>query len=142
MKETLKRKEILRYDKDLARVIASGIRVTGRTLYLRCAQAPEKESNQPSFSLSVDNSRLSKGRRIAFLLARGIKPAVRRNQLKRRLREIYRRHRDWFPEGYDYILHATPAAADMPYTQLLQQVQVLARKLAVVLGVGDLGGTF
>ncbi len=140
MRETLKRKEILRYDKDLARVMARGIRVTGRTLYLRCAQAPEKESSQPSFSLSVDNSRLFEGRRIAFLLARGIKPAVRRNRLKRRLREIYRRHRDWFPEGYDYILHATPAAASMSYTQLLQQIQSLTRRLAVVLGVGHLEG--
>ncbi len=96
------------------RVMRTGRQVSGPALYLRYSPTVSPEENQ---------------RHIAFLLSRGIKLAVKRNLLKRRLREIYRRHKDWFPAGFDYSFRATSSAADLNFSALLEQTRNLTRKL-------------
>lgn len=54
---------------------------------------------------------------------------MRRNRLKRRLREVYRLHKDWFPPGRDYLLSAAPAAADLGYATLEHLTERLTRRL-------------
>lgn len=38
------------------------------------------------------------------MVAKKCGPAIRRNRIKRVLREIIRRHQDRIPQGYDYVI--------------------------------------
>lgn len=67
-------------------------------------------------------------RRVAFLLPRGVGNAVARNRLKRRLREIYRRNKDWFPAGYDCLVQPTAAAGKLSFAELLEETQMAATR--------------
>jgi ribonuclease P protein component len=116
MKETLKRNEILRNRRDINRVRRSGLRVAGVHLYLRYCP-------RPGIHPTADRAPLSC--RVAFLLPRGIRGAVRRNRLKRRLRELYRRNRDRLPAGGDYLLHAAAGAADLSFDELSDNLMLL-----------------
>ncbi len=116
---TLKRAEIPRLRADMLRIRRTGRRISNSAFYLRFSP-----------QASPDNSPTGMPqRRIAVLLPRGIKGAVRRNRLKRRLREIYRTHKDWFPTGYDYTLRATRRAVDLGFRDLLKQTEALTRRL-------------
>ena len=46
--------------------------------------------------------------RAAFVVPKRYGKAVLRNQQKRRLREIFRQHRDWFPESSDLVFYMRP----------------------------------
>ncbi|UCG43562.1 MAG: ribonuclease P protein component [candidate division WOR-3 bacterium] len=117
---TLKRREILRRRADLRRLRQDGHRVSGSMLYLRFA--PASDSDRPGQSRVSDP-------RIVILLPRGVEGAVRRNRLKRRLREIYRTHKDWFPAGNDYSLHATQGATELRLRHLEQHVRRLCERI-------------
>lgn len=119
MTETLGRAEILRRKRDMDRVMRRGTRIAGPALYLRFAPREAEP----------DDNRTAPARRIAFLLARRTGNAVARNRLKRRLREAYRRNKEWFPVGFDYLLHVTPAAARLDYPGLLVHTRELAMKV-------------
>lgn len=117
MAETLKRLEILRLKRDISRVMKTGRRLSGTALLLRCCRQPETSSTTPS-------------RRMAVLVSRRTASAVGRNLVRRRLREIYRRNRSHFPEGYDYILQAGPGSAALSFADLRSQALHLAGMVA------------
>jgi ribonuclease P protein component len=115
---TLARSEMLKRRSDLVRVLRGGTRVAGPALWLRFAPQPVSPAPQPATE-----------RRIAFLLSRPVGCAVVRNRVKRRLREAYRRHKSWFPPGYDYVLGAMPAAAALTLEQLETETGKLAGRV-------------
>lgn len=41
---------------------------------------------------------------MGLTLSRKVGNAVRRNRWKRRIREIFRRNKDEFPKGYDFVV--------------------------------------
>jgi ribonuclease P protein component len=116
MVESLARTEILRRRRDVDRVRRLGAKTGTRFLSLR--RAPQADS-------PTDNSGPS--RRVAFLLPRAVGNAASRNRLKRRLREIYRRHKNWFPVGFDYLVQPTPAAGRLSFAELLEQTRLAVR---------------
>jgi ribonuclease P protein component len=118
MVESLARTEILRRRRDVSRVRRSGTKTGTRLLSLRCA--PQTDS-------PTDNSATS--RRVAFLLPRAVGNAVARNRLKRRLREIYRRNKNLFPAGFDYLLQPAPAAGRLSSAELLEQVRLATQTM-------------
>ncbi|MEO0079160.1 MAG: ribonuclease P protein component [candidate division WOR-3 bacterium] len=118
MAENLRRSEILRRKRDLDRVMRLGRKVSGVNLHLRYISQPE-----------TDRSGAIPPRRIAFLLTREVRGAVARNRLKRRLREIYRRNKDWFPAGFDYLLLARGQAANLSFAALSDETEMLARRV-------------
>jgi ribonuclease P protein component len=123
-RETLKRNEILRRQRDVVRVLRTGTRLSAPALSLRYAPRPGPEPATP------DNPTANEpARRVAFLLPRGIRRAVDRNLLKRRLREVYRRNKDWFPAGYDYLLMPAASAAGLELPELRKQAETLCRRL-------------
>lgn len=58
--------------------------------------------------------------------------AVRRNRVRRRLREIYRLHEDRFLPGYDIVVVARTRAMDAGYRQLEQSYLSLAGRLGLL----------
>ena len=123
MVESLARTEIVRRRRDVARVRRLGAKTGTRFLSLRCAPNPDSPTDNPA-------SPVLPTRRVAFLLPRAVGNAVARNRLKRRLREIYRRNKDWFPAGYDCLIQPTVAAGKLSFAELLEETkQVAARAL-------------
>jgi ribonuclease P protein component len=55
--------------------------------------------------------------------------AVRRNRVKRLLREVLRRCRDKFPMEIEVVLIAKKNAVDVTYEALVRQIDALARRL-------------
>ncbi|MBM3313459.1 ribonuclease P protein component [candidate division WOR-3 bacterium] len=115
MAETLARSEILRRRRDLGRLQRLSSKRGSPFLLLRCAPAAD-----------VPPDARGTGRRVAFLLPRGMRGAVARNRLKRRLREIYRRNQTWFPVGYEYLIRPKPASLGLSFAALREQVRLLA----------------
>lgn len=60
-------------------------------------------------------------------------PAVARNLLKRRLREIIRNHRDLFRDGFDLVIIGRPGAARAGFAVLAEELLRLARTGKVLL---------
>jgi ribonuclease P protein component len=57
--------------------------------------------------------------RLGLAVGKGVGPAVVRNRVKRRLRELFRRHKALVPGGYDLFVRAVPASASATYAELL-----------------------
>lgn len=129
MVESLARTEILRRRRDVARVRRLGAKTGTRFLSLRYAPRPEENPGGSPHAGKVPVP----SRRVAFLLPRGVGNAVGRNRLKRRLREIYRRNKDWFPAGCDCLIQPTAAAGRLSFAELLEETrQAAGRALGTV----------
>ena len=57
-------------------------------------------------------------RRIGFVVARSVGPAVTRNRVKRRLRHLVRERIDVLPESVLLVVRAQPAASSASYGEL------------------------
>lgn len=75
--------------------------------------------------------------RIGFVVGKGVGNAVRRNQVKRRLRHLVRDRLDALPGGALLVVRALPGAADQPSSVLAGE---LDRALAKTLASGTSGG--
>jgi ribonuclease P protein component len=57
--------------------------------------------------------------RLGLAVGKTVGPAVVRNRVKRRLRELFRRHKALVPGGYDLFVRAVPASVSASYAELL-----------------------
>jgi len=112
----------VRRRRDIARVKRSGAKTGTRHISLRCAP----NSDPPTDNLAASHL---PARRVAFLLRRSTGNAVVRNRLKRRLREIYRRNKEWFPAGHDYIIQPSDSAGRLPFDALREQVRLATQRV-------------
>lgn len=60
--------------------------------------------------------------RLGITVPRRLGTAVLRNRIKRRLREIFRLHRQELPGGWDIVLNPRPAAATVAYPSLEREL--------------------
>ena len=70
--------------------------------------------------------------RIGLTVGAKLGCAVRRNRVRRRLREIYRLHETQFLPGYDIVVVVRGRAMDAPYRELEQAYLSLAEKLSLL----------
>ena len=68
--------------------------------------------------------------RLGLTVSRKVGGAVRRNRVKRVVREVFRRHRELFPPGCDVVVIAKRGAAALGYRQVLQEVEGVQRVMA------------
>jgi ribonuclease P protein component len=61
--------------------------------------------------------------RLGITVSKRVGGAVQRNRMKRLLREIYRRNKEIFPHGYDFVLIARKQDRNTCYHTLLQEIQ-------------------
>ena len=96
----------------------------------RRIQSGGRRVHAPHFMLVV----LAEGpSRIGITVSRKVSPsAVVRNRIKRRIREVYRRHRSQFPEAATVVI-AKRGAHELPYTgiadELLRASAAATRKI-------------
>jgi ribonuclease P protein component len=114
--ESLARAEVLSRRHELGLLLRTGKRVSGGPVYLRYLR--HEQSPSPC------------ERRVAFLVPRQIRKAVVRNRLKRWLREVYRRNKDWFPRGYDYALQLGSSATELGFAELADRTRQLTDKVS------------
>lgn len=69
------------------------------------------------------------GRRFGFVVGRKVGKAVRRNRVRRLLKEICRTRETLFPAGYDYVLIARAGAAGRPFKELLDELTHLLGRM-------------
>jgi ribonuclease P protein component len=63
--------------------------------------------------------------RLGLTVSRRVGRAVRRNRVKRRVREWFRRHRARLPEGRDVVVIARPGAAELESRELSRELAEL-----------------
>ena len=61
-------------------------------------------------------------RKVGFAVSRQVRTAVKRNRVRRRLREAYRRRRELFPEDLAMVFVGRPAALTADFKALLDDV--------------------
>ncbi len=66
--------------------------------------------------------------RLGLTVSRKVGNAVVRNKVKRRLREIFRRNKQHFPVGYDFVMIARPGTVELSFEELHQQALKAAHK--------------
>jgi ribonuclease P protein component len=67
--------------------------------------------------------------RLGTTVSRKVGIAVKRNVVKRRIREWFRRNRESFPPQRDVVVIARPGAAALPARQLDEQLDDAARRI-------------
>jgi ribonuclease P protein component len=102
----------LRTARDFRRVYQRGRRVTGPTLIV--------------VGLGVRGALL----RVGLSVAKEHGPAVRRNKIKRLLREAFRLERPDLPVGFDIVLIPRPSEGKLVLGDLRRELSMLLRTLA------------
>jgi ribonuclease P protein component len=105
----------------------SSLRLRRREEFLRIQRQGIKVSTDPLLALALRNSQGVT--RLGITVSTKVGNAVVRNQIRRRLREVFRRHRHKLPQGIDLVLIATSRANTADFTALSGAYCTLASKL-------------
>ena len=105
-KEGLSKKERIRKNREFERVFKEGKKIWVDKLVL-IIYAP----NDLGF------------RRLGIVVSKKVGKATKRNKLKRWIREVFRRNKDWFPESSDIIIIPHPSLLEKSYHELLEGIK-------------------
>jgi ribonuclease P protein component len=111
MTERLRPSDRIKQRRDFRRVQGSGVRVHTRHFLLTLGVSPHPAG------------------RVGITVTRRVGNAVERNRVKRVVREVYRRERDWFPAGVDVVFIAKRGAPTVDYATLREEVRRARRTL-------------
>jgi ribonuclease P protein component len=109
--EGFSRDDRLRKRREFEECYASGVRVSGR--HVQVFLLPAAGANRPRLGISVP---------------RRVGPAVTRNRVRRRLREIFRRGRALFAAPLSIVVNARPSAAQASFQELSEDFVAAVRR--------------
>lgn len=108
-----RRADRLRSPRDFRRVGREGRRRRSRHFVLLVAsERPQVQRNAPALGVTV---------------SRKVGKAVRRNRVKRCIREWFRHHRGALPPRSDVVVIARPGAAELPTSEIERELTSLLR---------------
>ena len=113
-----RRKRITRHS-EFQSVLQQGKRVRASDLDVRCLASPLEHV------------------RVGLIVPLHGRSAVRRNQLKRRLRELVRTHMLSTPASVDVVLRCRPSAYERKFEELKAQIEEITTSIAERFGAGD-----
>ncbi len=113
MTESLSKKLIITRKDDFDQLFGSGKRLSGKFVYL--IYLPLKEKNKTQLN-------------IGFVCGKKIGGAVRRNDYKRLMREVFRKNKDVFT-GFRILIVAQPAIANADLISLQDDILSLGKAL-------------
>lgn len=105
---TLPRSRMLKSSARITELFAKGLRVHGGLLSVH---------HLPGSSL------------VAFVIPRRYGRAVDRNRAKRRLREIFRLHGEWFPAQRDWVIYIRPKVGLADHASFLKDLEQITRRI-------------
>lgn len=92
--------------------------------------AKGQNASSPALAVYVRPNRLNRSR-LGITVGAKVGKAVRRNRVRRRIREAYRIHETGMLPGYDIVVAARVKAAFTPYARLEKELLGLLEKLGV-----------
>jgi len=105
-----------------------GERIKGRTTMLRMIRESDSVSDRLlviRYLVPADRT----SRRAGFTVSRRFRRAVDRNLIRRRLREVYRTHREQLPAEGDFLIIARAGAEHATYEDLIGSFTTLAARI-------------
>ncbi len=104
-----------------------------KTWEFRRAQGSGRKVHTPHFLLVVlprPDLTASTRSRLGITVTRKVSSsAVKRNRVKRVVREVFRRNRDLFPSGCDIVFIARKGAPELGYHEVLDEVRTASRAM-------------
>ena len=95
-----------------------------------------KSAAAPTVAVYVRPNRLAKSR-LGVTVGTKVGKAVRRNRVRRRIREIYRVHENRMCSGFDMVVVARVRSAHAPYAEIARDLLRLLDKLGVYQKKGE-----
>lgn len=102
-KEGLSQKERLKKDKEFQKVFKEG-----KKFWINSILLVIYKPNDLNY------------RRLGIVVSKKIEKATQRNKIKRWIRELFRRNKDWFPENCDIIIVPHPNLLNLKYREFLE----------------------
>jgi ribonuclease P protein component len=99
-----------------------GARLRKHADYQRVYAATRKRQSPTMSWFLAPQSEPADGPRVGLTAGKVLGKAHDRNRIKRRLREVLRRHVDLLPRGFDLILHPRQAVLTIEFTKLDAEV--------------------
>ncbi|MGB5812914.1 MAG: ribonuclease P protein component [Polyangiales bacterium] len=94
----------------------------------RQVQLHGRRIHTPHFLLVVQPNSLD-NTRLGITVTKKVGNAVKRNRIKRVVREVFRRNRSMFPRGFDVVFIAKAGAHTIEYDTVLRELRRAARKM-------------
>ncbi len=100
-----------------------GARLRKHADYRRAYAASRKrQSASMSWFLAPQSPGVAAGPRVGLTAGKVLGKAHERNRIKRRMREVLRRHVDALPQGFDLIFHPRRGVLNMEFAKLEAEI--------------------
>ncbi len=105
------------------------VRLRRRAEFLRVQDRGHKITADCLLCLSLPNGTSDGQTRLGLTVSTKVGPAVVRNRIRRRLREIFRARKASLPRGLDMVFIARSSAAEADFARLLRAYERATREL-------------
>lgn len=111
-----------------SRQTLAGVRLRKHADYQRAyAGSHKRQSRSMSWFLAPQTAGAA-GPRVGLTVGKVLGKAHERNRIKRRMREVLRRHTDMFPQGFDLIFHPRRSVLTIDFAKLEAEVVRILRQ--------------